>query len=107
MVYLQEELMRRKCKARQKNVLSRGRKVSEHLQTGHDEEKNVGEALELLEQSLGHEGDDGVLGGYHGVGRIVQFQMLFWLVKICESGGCLRCRSVLLHSWADLDDRFR
>lgn len=55
------EQLKNKSARRRRHVLSRRRQVGEDLKSGHDEEKNVGEALKLLEQRFWDESDDGIL----------------------------------------------
>ena len=85
---------------------SSGRKVRKHLQARHNDKKNVRSALKLLEQGLGKEGEESVLGGYHHIRRILQLKVFLGLIKIRKSGRCLRCRGVHVRAGGNLDSGF-
>ena len=87
-------------------IPSRRRKVRKHLQAGHNDEKNIGSALKLLEQGLGKEGEESILGGYHQIRRIQQLKVFLGLIKIRKSGRWLRCRGVRVRAGGNLDSGF-
>lgn len=63
------------------------RQLGQLVEDGYDEEVDVGDAVELLEQVPGEEGQDGVLAGSDGVARQLRLVVRpVRLVDVDEAG---------------------